>query len=539
MAKEERKAESKVPAANREQKRRNAAHEQNSAMQAAIAADVENASSSMQRIRVPATKEELQQRQESGLLRKEVLDAFMDATFKTAEKFGISPQDVPHPKNMNADMLAAFNESIREELYFSFDALTGAFGSAAAALFEEDAPDGRFLKTMTLLHTSEVTPEKLTLTAFFALHQEIKPNSKTILTDLQKLEIRALHKDLIAFLTGKSIQLDALTKDGQSKLLQDFVKSTKTVTIKPQVLDHLILLLDPVSNRVFPNKDPAALKTVDYTATKGKKRIPVKIPIKITTPEGKALTPYHDRVHKACITLIASGQMVTTYSQIYAQMGNKGRPSSDDIKKIADAIDLMSRSPLQADVSAEKGVFPNYFSEKSKLRYKSMLLPVKTFEGIVNNNLLTSSIVKFLDTPPLLEIAQGKGQLTNVPLAMLQTMPQRQTDRNLQIQDSLLKRISHMRNAQERNKRGRGRYQTIKFDDAFFAEFDAYTLQDKRRVESAVIKVLDHFVETGFIEDYAFTEGRSGVRIVLPPPPQPNQLPSPAANDADKGKNQG
>lgn len=203
----------------------------------------------------------------------------------------------------------------------------------------------------------------------------------------------------------------------------------------------------------------------------------------------KNLTAYDKRVYIAAGALFNAGNEVITVSQIYSAMGNTGRPSSAQVKKINDAITKMSLAHIFISNEPERNVYKN----RKKFVYDASLLPMERVSGFINNVYADSAIHLFRE-PPLITFATERKQITTIPKKLLES-PISKTEANLKIDDYLIDRISQMKNKGFKSS-NKILFQTI------YKNCGINTAKQKQRAADKVKTYLEYYKECGFIKGY-------------------------------------
>lgn len=145
------------------------------------------------------------------------------------------------------------------------------------------------------------------------------------------------------------------------------------------------------------------------------------------TPSDLVLSAYDKRLYIAVSALFNSGNKMISPSQIYAKMGNAGRPSQKIIEKINASIFKMRQLNLVLNNENELQVNTGY----SHFDYCGPLLPFESGNAYINNVYCTSAI--YLDRePPLISFARERRQITTLPLELFRS-PISKTNQNLYI----------------------------------------------------------------------------------------------------------
>lgn len=209
----------------------------------------------------------------------------------------------------------------------------------------------------------------------------------------------------------------------------------------------------------------------------------------------KRLLPFDKRVYIAVSSLYNAGNKVITATQIYFQMGNTGRPSPTQIKKICTALSKMTGAQItlnnKQEHTALKGKYPLF-------EYSGSLLPMERVTAIVNGQITESAIHVFRE-PPLMTFAKERKQVTTIDVALLQS-PISKTDANLAIDDYLIDRISKAKN-------GKNNYFRILFK-TLYERADIKTKKQKQRAPKKIETYLTHYQQKGFFKKYTMqTDG--------------------------------
>lgn len=210
----------------------------------------------------------------------------------------------------------------------------------------------------------------------------------------------------------------------------------------------------------------------------------------------KNLTATDKRIYIAAGALYNAGYEVFTVSQLYAAMGNSGRPSAAAIKRLNESLTKIQAAHIYLNNKAEKSLYPNY----DEFVYDGNLLPMERVTAMANGQPVESAI-HLLREPPLLYFAKQRKQVTTIKRELLES-PISKTEANLKIDDYLTQEISHIKAGRRNNKM---LYETI------FKETDIKTKMQRSRAPEKIKKYLDHYKKCSFIKDYK--EDNSGITI--------------------------
>lgn len=216
----------------------------------------------------------------------------------------------------------------------------------------------------------------------------------------------------------------------------------------------------------------------------------------------KELTPYDERVYEAAgalwdnlpdVIIDEKPAKVITATQIYATMGNTGRPNANDLKKINDSLTKMMTTRLHLDTSNDRpGKVVDY-------RYDSWLLQADRVTALVDGQVVNSAI-RILSEPALLKLAKDNKEVTTVPVKMLQS-PISQTEDNLLLEDYLIREIAHRKNGKMRKGN------RILFEN-LYKKTGMESKMQKSRGREKVSALLEHYKSEKWIDDFEIdTEG--------------------------------
>ena len=200
----------------------------------------------------------------------------------------------------------------------------------------------------------------------------------------------------------------------------------------------------------------------------------------------KNLDPYDKRVYMVVSAYFKNGSDRITYQQIYKAMGYTGRAGKSDLKKIHESVSKMSRTRIVVDNEVECGRY-----KRVRFTYDGALLPMERVAGYVNGQ-LAESVVHLFREPPLMTFARERKQLTEVSVKLLNS-PLSKTNANLQLEDYLISRISHMKHGFLNCKMT---FETI------YKNTDITEKKQKQRARDKIKQLLDYYRETGFIKGY-------------------------------------
>ena len=240
----------------------------------------------------------------------------------------------------------------------------------------------------------------------------------------------------------------------------------------------------------------------------------------------KELNHYDRRLMQAVDTLYtndASGQHIYLMGDIYRAMGGKG-DIGNRRDKLNNSLTKQATARVYMDNAAEAKHY-NY----PHIEYDGNILYFERIRVIYNGQEVEA--LHFLRRPVFMELADGRKQITDIPLKVLQSGIS-QTDDNLRIEDYLLQRIARQKNdlrklldqqakkyTQERQRKIKEARQLTILLDTFYAEIGK--AKRKKEIKLRAVKTaeryLKHYVSPAggqYISDYKIKDDR--IIITLP-----------------------
>lgn len=240
----------------------------------------------------------------------------------------------------------------------------------------------------------------------------------------------------------------------------------------------------------------------------------------------KELNHYDRRLMQAVDTLYtndASGQHIYLMGDIYRAMGGKG-DIGNRRDKLNNSLTKQATARVYMDNAAEAKHY-NY----PHIEYDGNILYFERIRVIYNGQEVEA--LHFLRRPVFMELADGRKQITDIPLKVLQSGIS-QTDDNLRIEDYLLQRIARQKNdlrklldqqakkyTQERQRKIKEARQLTILLDTFYAEIGK--AKRKKEIKLRAVKTaeryLKHYLSKAggqYISDYKIKDDR--IIITLP-----------------------
>ena len=229
--------------------------------------------------------------------------------------------------------------------------------------------------------------------------------------------------------------------------------SKKPVSVKTRRPDEFVAPTDNITRTVFTGIEPK-VKTPVFVGDKNKQPVNVYVGINydklngITIQSAQALTPYDQDVHDAILSLYLAGNEYITNRMIYQTMtgaspndiAKASGISKKSLDEIDDAITKLMYSIIVIDASEEASAF-GY----EMFKYDSTVLAAERITAKLNGSAPVECL-HLLRVPILYSYSDRKGQVSRVPISLLNTPGVKKTRENIQLQGYLLRRIEGMKN---------------------------------------------------------------------------------------------
>ena len=294
------------------------------------------------------------------------------------------------------------------------------------------------------------------------------------------------------------------------KLIYDIVEKAKAAfeageersllpQISPKKITELQYPLDKVNASLWgliPLKEATALKAESDKDGKKGKQANIYVLLDFDELDGvkisRQLTSYDKRVFIAVANLKAQGHDTITAEQIYKAMGNPKRPNADTIKKILQSVECISRGRVTIDNTEEANMYTRY----DRVKATFPLLTTEICSGYANGKVVDNAI-RVLEVPKLLTFAEKRGQLTTVPLRLLES-PISKTEANLLLEDYLFNRIARMRNSPKITR-------TILLETVY-QKCNVTSKMQKSRLPEKIERLLQFYKNESWIKGFVITE---------------------------------
>lgn len=306
---------------------------------------------------------------------------------------------------------------------------------------------------------------------------------------------------------------DAVEQMQVNALLRQILEEGETLAITTRPVTALDFPLDKVNSKVWklfeepqPNgqmrlaigveseEDKRKGKQVDIAYSIDFRELEELENVKIT----RKLEPFDKRVYIAIGALFDSGQATMSYQQIYKAMGYSKRAGAGALKKIDAAVTKMAGAKIYIDNLQES----EEYKSRVHFKYDGPLLMTERITAMVDGQ-PAECVIRVHRSLVLLDFARERKQFTTIQRRLLDS-PISKTNANIQLEDYLIERISHMKN---------GKAQPRMLFATIYKNADIKTTKQKQRAWPKIQKLLDHYVKCAFIKGYQ--KDADGVTIEL------------------------
>lgn len=218
----------------------------------------------------------------------------------------------------------------------------------------------------------------------------------------------------------------------------------------------------------------------------------------------KTLTPTDKRVYVALHALYVAGNEIVTVTQIHRQMGNKSKPSQEQLEKIWDSVKKMGFAAITIDTEREAEAAEEGSKLKERFKYIGTLLPFEAVPAWINDR-FTEAAIHLLREPPLVDFAKQRDQVTTIGRKLLES-PISKTDANLRLEDYLLERIGRMKNLKNNAPR-KMLFSTI------YENCDITSWNQRQRTPEKIARYLTWYKECEWIKDFDMLEDAAEIAI--------------------------
>ena len=285
----------------------------------------------------------------------------------------------------------------------------------------------------------------------------------------------------------------------KEKLKKEHNADKEKISVVAKKPQSVPLPLDKVSQNIF-----RYLEAGKYAVPVGKSGSNDDLNIIIMLDfELRTLTPFDKRVYVTCGALLEAGNQYISATQIYKQMGDNDKPAPNQIKKIIESCECMTKTRLTIDNSEEYEKY-NY----PKYKDSFCLFPVESIDNIKINGKEVEYCLQFLEELPLFTFARERKQITTYTPEQY-ALPFSMTDDNILLDDYFRTRIARMKRDKEKKKP----YNNKMLYTTIYENCGINDRLKRSRATTKFRKLLDHYQKTGIIAGYQ--EQQDGIIIIL------------------------
>ena len=218
-------------------------------------------------------------------------------------------------------------------------------------------------------------------------------------------------------------------------------------------------------------------------------------------PDNSKITPFVLEVLAHCATLKAQGNEYISSKVLFRQMngGKDKKPTRSMYDALYQALGILACTRIHIDASQEKKAGYN-----QRDFYKGALLPnsIKGKEIITLNGSIIEDSIHILGQSPLYEYAIAKGQVSNIPVEMLDIPSVNSTEENIVLTGYLIRAYADMTNSKSDRNKSIIRYDTL-FEYLGVQGSNPNQLRkNKAKIRATVRQILDTWIAGGFIKGY-------------------------------------
>lgn len=333
-----------------------------------------------------------------------------------------------------------------------------------------------------------------------------------VILDNEIREVEEKLKEIEQKLLDKWYKADKF-KELRNRILNKFYPGEKVVEIEnplptiphTRYPEQYVIPKDKVTNKLFEGELSEETISLRMESDDSNIELTAKVSIDFDDLENvkinnKNIIPYDREVHDAIVSLyIDGGNKYMTPLMIYRTMTcNPNAKTTDVIENaISESVTRLSSTRVTIDTTEEVKAYKNM----DKVLYQGNLLYSKQI--IATHKGKVSEWIKIIDPPILYQYANSKNQVARVDVKLLNT-PINKNEESIVLQGYLHRRILAMPEMKKSKKKS---WNVILYNTIYnYLEIEAKTdvaLRDKqRRVRDQAHRILDYWVEIGYIKDY-------------------------------------
>lgn len=242
--------------------------------------------------------------------------------------------------------------------------------------------------------------------------------------------------------------------------------------------------------------------------------VTMDFPAPIQVDDGRYLSSYDKAILNGVSSLLLSGTMYFTIPMLFRAMTGLSNPSMGEsaVENIRSRLEYMRRTTIRIDYTDEVAAhFIQKNQDVQKFVISQYLLPMSKMDAVLNGRNVEAYYL--IDTPPLLQYASSKRQISLVDLQLLNA-PLNNNIGNIVLKNYILSRIEGMKNHNNNIQSHKILFRSI-YEE--LGEPEPSKLR-RTRLRGYTDVFLKYLAEQNYIAGYAFTRsGRSidGVCIEL------------------------
>lgn len=399
------------------------------------------------------------------------LTALLQGTFEIYKKDGFTKEQ----EQKVSDLMLKFLDILRHEVEYSKDVIPYVMKSVQE--YNANHADSQFEESSILKIANNIRMESVTDKELKSIVPEIVSR---IFSDADKIIQNGAISGIIEIL---------------KKAAASFQKDHVTASVGAKVPESIAYPLEKAATTLFSGMQ------IGMTALKaepnGKSEVTNYITLDVDElPEDNSvravwsgLSIFDKRVYISIDALLRAGNEYMSASQIWRAMGNNKAPSQDQIKRILESCEKMSKCRISFDNSEE--VKAGYHYDAISIR-RAYLLPMEMKVDIAINGKIVKNCIQIIrPSLPIMEIARSKRQCIPYTHEQL-AIPLSMTDDNLKLDDYLRRRIA-------RNEANRKIMRQTVYDNCGISKSDR---KKRARFDEKMRKLFARYKEVGILADY-------------------------------------
>lgn len=205
----------------------------------------------------------------------------------------------------------------------------------------------------------------------------------------------------------------------------------------------------------------------------------------------RRLTEFDKRVLYVAGSHYAAGNKIVTLNMIHEGMGCKTEPSKAQLERINNSLTKMRAAEIKLNNSME--IKAGY--KVVPWDYDGSFLPFERMT--IEHRGKRATAIHLFREPPLFSFSKDRGQITRIPLPVLQT-PLNKTEGNLKIESYLFERTAHMKNNKQLSRKI--------LLSSIWESCGITGRTQKYRSETTIRVLMDHLAKEKWIKGYNLDE---------------------------------